>query len=118
MGLKGERGAWVGENISKRCLPQISRYLSTHEHIDAQLPNCNKVVYAVGFLQRHLPVHGISLSQYDPSNGIIAPGLFGMGIGFPLAVMDPFGRQEWHVGLWKFLKNMRRTLPLWQQYGL
>lgn len=117
-GLKGETAAWVRENISKHCLPQIKRYLSTEEHIDEQLPLCNKAIYAVGFEQRHIPVTGVSLSHYDTSNGIIAPGLFGLGIGFPVVVTDPFGRKETNVGLWKFLKNMRRTLPLWQQYGL
>lgn len=117
-GLKGETAMWVRENISKHCLPQISRYLSTSEHIDEQLPRCNKAVYAVGFQQRHIPITGVSLTHYDDSNGIIAPGLFGVGIGFPITVLDPFGRKEGNVGLWKFLKNMKRTLPIWQQYRL
>lgn len=117
-GLKGETAKWVREHVSKNCLPQISRYLATTEHIDAQLPLCQKVIYAVGFQPRHIPVATVSLAQYDASNGIIAPGLFGTGIAFPLTVMDPLGRQESNVGVWKFLKNMRRTLPLWQQYDL
>ena len=118
VGLKGDTAKWVRENISKHCLPQISRYLSTPEHVDEQLPLCKKVVYAVGFQQRHLPIAGVSLAHYDHSNGIIAPGLFGIGIGFPVTVIDPFGREEANVGLWKFLKNLKRTLPIWQQYGL
>ncbi len=117
-GLKGETAAWVREHISKNPLPQIKRYLATSEHIDEQLPNCNKAVYAVGFQPRHIPVAGVSLANYDSSNGIIAPGLFGLGIGFPITVTDPFGRKEANVGVWKFLKNMRRVLPLWQKYGL
>lgn len=117
-GLKGETANWVRENISKNCLPQISRYLATEEHIDAQLPLCNKAIYAVGFQPRSIPVANVSLAHYDESNGIIAPGLFGLGIAFPIVVMDPFGRQERNVGVWKFLKNLRRTLPLWQQYAL
>lgn len=117
-GLKGETAKWVREHVSKNPLPQIERYLGTEEHIDEHLPNCSKVIYAVGFQPRHVPVLNVSLSHYDVSNGIIAPGLFGAGIGFPVAVTDPFGRVEWNVGVWKFLKNMRRTLPLWQQYHL
>lgn len=117
-GLKGETAQWVKKNISQHCLPQIVRYLSTDEHITEHLPRCNKVVYAVGFQPRHLPVTGVLLGQYDPTNGIIAPGLFGVGIGFPIMVTDPFGRQEWNVGLWKFLKNTRQLLPIWQRYGL
>lgn len=117
-GLKGETAQWVHDNVSKRCLPQITRHLATEENLDQYLPSCNKAVYAVGFQQRHTSVLGVSLSHYDVSNGIIAPGIFGVGIGFPVVVTDPFGRQESNVGLWKFLKNMRRTLPLWQRYGL
>ncbi|MCX7124606.1 MAG: NAD(P)-binding domain-containing protein [Gammaproteobacteria bacterium] len=117
-GLKGETAAWVRENISKNPLPQISRYLATPEHIDEHLPNCNKGVYTVGFQSRHISVQGVSLSQYDVSNGIIAPGLFGIGIGFPIEVFDPFGRREANVGVWKFLKNLKRVLPLWLEYPL
>ncbi|MCX7120801.1 MAG: hypothetical protein NTZ67_03360 [Gammaproteobacteria bacterium] len=117
-GLKGETAAWVRENISKHPLPQVSRYLSTDEHIDAHLPQCNKAIYTVGFQARHIAVQGVSLSRYDVSNGIIAPGLFGTGIGFPLDVTDPFGRKEANVGVWKFFKNLKRTLPLWQHYPL
>lgn len=117
-GLKGETAKWVKENISQKCLPNISRYLSTPEHIDLHLSKCNKAIYAVGFQQRHIPIPGVLLAHYDVSNGIIAPGLFGVGIGFPIVVIDPFGRQEWNVGVWKFLKNMRRALPLWEKYDL
>ena len=117
-GLKGETAKWVREHISKNPLSNLERYLSTDEHIETYLPKCTKAIYAVGFQPRHLPVPAVSLAHYDFSNGIIAPGLFGTGIGFPLRVMDPFGREEWNVGVWKFLKNMRRTLPLWLQYDL
>lgn len=117
-GLKGETAKWVRENVAKRCLPQISRYLSTPEHIDAYLPLCSKAIYAVGFKPRHIPIRGISLADYDQSNGIIAPGLFGIGIGFPVTVFDPFSRKEANVGVWKFLKNLKRTLPIWQKYDI
>jgi cation diffusion facilitator CzcD-associated flavoprotein CzcO len=117
-GLKGETAQWVKENIAKNCLPQVRRFLSTPEQVDAHLSSCNKAVYAVGFQQRHIAIPGVSLTQYDESNGIIAPGLFGVGIGFPITVYDPFGRKEGNVGLWKFLKNLRRTLPIWQQYDI
>ena len=117
-GLKGETAAWVREHIGKNPLKNISRYLSTPEHIEAQLPNCTKSVYTVGFQPRHIPIEGVFLENYDISNGIIAPGLFGMGIAFPVVVSDPFGRKESNVGVWKFYKNMKRTLPLWEKYGL
>lgn len=117
-GLKGETAAWVRENVSSGRLSQLERFVANKDNIEHHLPGCNKVVYAVGFQQRQMNISGVSLSQYDSSNGIIAPGLFGVGIGFPIKVTDPFGRHENNVGLWKFLKNLRKTLPIWQQYGL
>ncbi len=116
-GLKGETAAWVKQHILKQPLSQIQRYISNDEHLEMYLPTCNKVIYAVGFQARQVPVQGVSLIHYDETNGIIAPGLFGLGIGYPIAVTDPFGRTEYNVGLWKFLKNIQKLLPVWQKYG-
>lgn len=113
-GLKGETATWVRTYLNQ--LPEITRYLSTTENIEQHLPSCQKAIYATGFTPRHIPVTGVHLNRYDTSNGIIAPGLFGLGIGFPITVTDPLGHKEANVGLWKFLKNMRRVLPIWEKY--
>lgn len=117
-GLKGETARWVHAHISKNCHPQVERYLSTDKTIADYLPQCNKAVYAIGFKQRVPQVEHIELSQYDTNHGIIAPGLFGTGIGFPKLVTDPHGRQELNVGLYKFMNDLRSMVPIWLKYDL
>lgn len=117
-GLKGETAKWAHAHISQALLPNIVRYQATEDNIEHHMAQCHKAVYAVGFRRRNINVAGISLSDYDPSNGIIAPGLFGAGIAFPKAVTDPMGNAEYDVGLLKFLKTLDQVLPLWLQYPL
>jgi hypothetical protein len=61
---------------------------------------------------------GVDVRQYDPTTGIIAPGLFGVGIGFPQKVTDPNGNVELNVGLFKFMRDIKRMLPLWEKYDI
>ncbi|GJM06346.1 MAG: pyridine nucleotide-disulfide oxidoreductase [marine bacterium B5-7] len=117
-GLKGKTAAWVRENLSAKTHPKVQRLISNKENMDAQLSSCNKVVYATGFSQRAPHCEEIDFQKYDTSCGIIAPGLFGTGIGFPKKVTDPNGNQELNVGLWKFMNDIRHALPIWMQYGL
>ncbi|ACJ18139.1 CBU_1268 family Dot/Icm T4SS effector [Coxiella burnetii] len=117
-GLKGETAKWVRENIIQQCLPSVERYPSTEENIRQFLPQCTKTIYAVGFFQRAPLIREINLSDYDVCTGIIAPGLFGTGIGFPRQVTTPLGATEMNVGLWKFMHDIRKVMPIWQQYGL
>ncbi|QLE79518.1 hypothetical protein FLM55_07115 [Francisella sp. Scap27] len=117
-GLKGETAKWVRQNISQNLDKRVSRYLSTKEQIDKHLPNYNKVIYATGFNQRTPILEGVDFSKYDSSTGIIAPGLFGVGIAFPCKTIDPSGNVELNVGLFKFMNDIKRMLPLWLQYSL
>jgi cation diffusion facilitator CzcD-associated flavoprotein CzcO len=117
-GLKGSTAQWTREHISKHLHPQVERYLSNEENMTKQLPRCSKAVYAIGFKQRAPHIDNLDLTRYDTSNGIIAPGLFGSGIGFPRKITDPNGNQELNVGLWKFMNDLQLMLPIWQRYGL
>ncbi|OIN83322.1 FAD-dependent oxidoreductase [Francisella sp. TX07-6608] len=117
-GLKGETAKWVRENISQNLDSRVKRYLSTDEEINKHLHKYTKVIYAVGFEQRVPSVEGIDVRIYDPTTGIIAPGLFGAGIAFPRRVTDPNGNVELNVGLFKFMKDIRHFLPLWLNYDI
>jgi hypothetical protein len=55
---------------------------------------------------------------YNPHNGIIAPGLFGVGIAFPEYAEDRYGDAQYRVGLKKFMDYLHCVLPLWLRYGL
>jgi len=117
-GLKGQAAHWARDYIDGQRPKNLERYISSEEHINQYLPECNKAVYAVGFERRHLPiVAGLESVHYNPQSGIIAPGLFGIGIGFPECHENPFGIKEYAVGLWKFLKYIDRIMPVWMKYG-
>lgn len=117
-GLKGTTAEWARENIDGKLPEKLQRYLSSAENLERHLPQCNKAVYAVGFKKRQKPVVvGLESVKYNAQNGIIAPGLFGVGIAFPECKENPFGTQEYRVGLWKFMDYLNRVLPVWLQYG-
>lgn len=116
-GLKGKTAEWAREHIDGKWPENLERVISSEEHLTQYLPECNKVVYAVGFERRHLPVIvGLESVRHNPQSGIIAPGLFGIGIGFPESRENPFGIVEHAVGLWKFMTYIDRVLPVWMKY--
>lgn len=117
-GLKGKTAQWAREHIDGKWPENLERWISSEEHLTQYLPQCNKSVYAVGFDRRKLPIiAGLESVQYNPQSGIIAPGLFGIGIAFPECRENPFGIKEYAVGLWKFMRYIERILPVWMKYG-
>ena len=117
-GLKGNAADWAKENLSGNLPKNLQREHSTAENIATYLPTCNKTIYAVGFTRRTQPqLEHFSTINYNITNGIIAPGLFGLGIAFPHQQIDPLGHAELAVGLGKFTNALDRALPLWQQYS-
>jgi cation diffusion facilitator CzcD-associated flavoprotein CzcO len=117
-GLKGLTAQWVRAHMSEQCDPRITRYISNEDNINQYLKQCNKAVYPVGFKPRAPKVEGIDVKQYDPYTGIIAPGLFGAGIAFPQIAIDPHGNKELNVGLNKFMRDIKKVLPIWQRYSI
>lgn len=117
-GLKGSTAQWARENLHGLCPAKLEQYYSSGENIDHHLPQCNKAIYAVGFERRGIIVTGLGKLEYNPYNGIIAPGLFGLGIAFPQAKLDRFGNLEYRVGLWKFMDYLSTILPVWMKYSL
>jgi cation diffusion facilitator CzcD-associated flavoprotein CzcO len=118
-GLKGFAAEWAKENLDG-CVPSNLHRISVTDHSfpESQLALCNKAIYAVGFQRRKLPVlEQYAHLHYDDKTGIIAPGLYGVGIAFPQAKLDPLGHLELRVGLWKFMDYLNFILPLWMKYA-
>lgn len=115
-GLKGPTADWARENIDGILPATLERVYSNEENIEYFLPQCNKVIYAVGFDRRVIPVKDLGHLSYIEECGIIAPGLFGVGIGFPEGKYNPLGIYEYRVGLWKFMEYIQRILPIWLKY--
>lgn len=116
-GLKGDTALWARENIDGTQADNLTRLWSNAANVEQHLPNCSKVIYAVGFKRKQLPVTGLDELTYNNKCGIIAPGLFGCGIAFPEVTTDPLGNVESKVGLWKFMHYLDKVVPLWLRYG-
>ncbi len=116
-GLKGDTAIWARAHIDGEIPKNLTRVWSNTANIEQYLPECTKVVYAVGFKRKHLPITGLDEFSYNNKCGIIAPGLFGCGIAFPEVTTDPLGNIESKVGLWKFMNYLDKVVPLWLKYG-
>jgi hypothetical protein len=113
-GLKGDTACWARENIDGKHPSNLNRLLISECNLPNILKSCDKIIYAIGFERRDsTDVLGEQLDQYNQNTGIIAHGLFGLGIAYPELKSDPEGRYELQVGLWKFMLYLNQVLPLW-----
>lgn len=118
-GLKGRAAQWARENIDGTHPDRLERCWVSSPDFQARLAECDHVVYTIGFERRTLPeVQPWGQLEHNVTNGIIAPGLFGLGIAFPEYRTDPLGYGQYRVGLQKFMDYLIRVLPLWMRYGV
>jgi hypothetical protein len=116
-GLKGKAACWARENIDGVYPERLERCSVRSPEFHEILQACDHVVYTVGFERRQLPLTPQwGPLEYNASNGILAPGLFGIGIAFPEYKTDPLGFGEYRVGLQKFMARLNDALPLWLRY--
>ena len=117
-GLKGYAADWAKKHLDGHYPPHFTRVLTTEKTFQESLALCNKVIYAVGFNRRKIPVlEQYETMDYNDKTGIIAPGLFGIGIAFPQAQYDPLMNLEHRVGLWKFMDYLNTIMPIWHKYS-
>ena len=120
-GLKGDTARWSREHLHGVKHDRLTRLYSDEANLSAVLPHVNKIIYATGFERRNMR-NGIedlgANFVYNANCGIIAPGLFGCGIGFPEQKVDRYGNVELRVGLWKFMVYIESVLPLWMKYSV
>ncbi len=115
-GLKGQTAEWAKANLYHHSTPKLKRYYSNPENIDEFLPQCDFAIYATGFTKRHIKIDDLTNHTYNAHNGIIAPGVYGIGIAYPEEVKDPYGHTEYNVGMYKFIKYLNRIFPIWEAY--
>lgn len=91
---------------------------------EEHLSTCTHVIQAIGFHPNEIPTldrEGKSLVvKYDNTTGGFVDeegekvkGLYGAGIAWPERVVDPEGNTEYAVGLWKFMRYLKRVTPSW-----
>ncbi|STX28085.1 pyridine nucleotide-disulphide oxidoreductase [Legionella beliardensis] len=118
-GLKGDTATWVRDHIDGTLPKNLIRVNLLEQDIHQPLALCDQVIYAVGFERRNsITIENFKHMSYDTHTGIIAPGLFGLGIAYPELKADPFGIVESQVGLWKFMRYLNEVMPVWLKYRL
>ncbi len=117
-GLKGHAADWARENIDGVYPERLERCWVSSPDFDEKVAACDRVVYTVGFKPRTVPeTPQWGRLGHNPNNGILAPGLFGLGIAFPARGIDRYGYVEDRVGLKKFMDHLDAVLPLWLRYA-
>lgn len=112
-GLKGVTADWARNVLEQNPPKNLMRVLSTEENIKKLLPECTKVIHAVGFDRNQINIKGHDTAQYNDTLGVIAPRLFGIGIAFPEKYIDPLGNVEHRVGINSFTEYALRVVPEW-----
>ncbi|TAQ84923.1 hypothetical protein B7494_g6750 [Chlorociboria aeruginascens] len=136
-GLKGEVAIWAKENLEPEKLASspVSKYLqkittSPEKKVEQsvyelELPDCDFVIQAIGFKQNPIPKINIDGEEtevlfnhetggFKGKDGKEVVGLYGAGIAWPESVVDPEGNKELSVGLWKFMRFLKRVVPGWR----
>ncbi|KAL3421440.1 hypothetical protein PVAG01_07885 [Phlyctema vagabunda] len=135
-GLKGEVATWARQNLEEARLPtspvaaflqKVSTTRGDEPDVYArELPACTHVVQAIGYKPVPTPALLIEGRRVDVSfdhasagfedvkTHARVPGLYGAGIAWPERVVDPEGNTEYAVGLFKFMKFLKRVVPQWK----
>lgn len=118
VGLKGRAAKWAKQHLDGTLPKNLQRIQIEKNDFADRLACCNKVVYAIGFKTREAPIiEPYPKARYQETIGVIAPGIFGLGIAYPQAQLDPLGNREHRVGLWKFIEYLNEVFPIWLKYG-
>lgn len=112
-GLSGAAAEWAHNFIEKNMPKNLERLYNSPENIEKAIKECNKVIYACGYVKNSLPeIQQNPNLEYD-ANGILGPRLFGIGIAFPAHYTDPLNNKEKPIGLSRFLEYAKRVVPIW-----
>jgi len=116
-GLKGIAAQWAHDVLEHHPPDHLTRVYNDQEARETYLPACTKIIYAVGYERNPLP-EGVGGTHvpYDDITGVIAPGLFGLGIAFPERACDSYGHPEYLVGLNSFQSFAQRQIPYWMTH--
>lgn len=115
-GLQGITAVWAEEHLTPVFPPHIIRIKSDSNHLQAWVPICDKIIYAIGYERNPLPpINGKTDLEYNDKNGTIMPRLFGLGIAFPKEYISSVGNKESEVGLQEFLIYAQKVMPEWMK---
>ena len=118
-GLRGFSAKWARQYLGPSQPEHLERICINSSEYELKLQGCTKIIQAIGFKQRSLPkIQPYGDLSYNPFTGILAPGLFGTGFGYPAMVFCKPGLGEYAIGIWDFALQLDEVLPLWLRYGV
>lgn len=125
-GLKGDVAEWVRQWSSSTCDENVyfgGKLKRIQTLVEPSIDDFDKVIFAIGYERNPLPtIHyedqiiSAESIDYSPNGQILANshlslnGMYGFGIAFPERVKDLDGSDESAVGLWKFMKHIKRSI--------
>jgi hypothetical protein len=118
-GLRGYAAIWAKQFLGDAQPDNLERVYIHAPEYELKRQSCTKIIQAIGFQKRLLPdIQPYGELPYNPITGILAPGLFGTGIAYPLMVYTKPGLGEYAIGIWDFVLQLDEVLPLWLRYGI
>lgn len=116
-GIKGIAAEWAKNVLEKNPPANLTRLFSSEEALKETLALCTKVIYAIGYDRNELPRINdqTQITHYNEKSGVIAPGLFGIGIAFPDKRSDENGNEAYCIGFDCFMEYAQQIVPYWVQ---
>lgn len=105
----------MNRHFPDEILENIQNIEMTPKNLLEHMPSCTKIICAIGFERRHIPIAGLPKNYgYDKKTGVIAPGMFGLGMAFPEILPHELGQAEYQVtAIWPFMKRLKKLMPDW-----
>ena len=103
-GLKGRAAVWARENIDGEYPDRLERCWVSSPEFEEKLGRVRSCrLHRRLRAQKTAGDTTVGRAGLQRNNGILAPGLFGLGIAFPEYAEDPYGFGQYRVGLKKFM---------------
>ena len=117
--IRGATADWL-KNVLEKSPPQnLLRVPNTPENRDLYLPECNKIIYAIGYERNPLPhIVGMHEPPWPNKTGVLGPHLFGLGFAYPEELTYPSANGQVVVplvGVTSFMNFAKRMIPRWQE---
>lgn len=114
--LKAITKKWAVKFLLRKNQDSIIRVPNTVNNREKWLPQCNKIIYAVGYERNPLPkIRGIGFDT-EAHDGILSLNLFGVGIAFPSISEDSEGHVIRRVGFTSFTRFLDEHVPSWIEF--
>lgn len=117
--IRGITADWIKNVLEKRPPANLLRITNTPENRDLYLPQCTKIIYALGYKRNVMPINGPWEIPSPNRTGILGPGLFGIGFAFPEEITYPSTQGTVTVplvGVTSFMTFAKRVMPQWFAY--